>query len=233
MAERPARARPDRGVPAGAGLDSAALEGAGPQGGGLDGAGTDGAGRDGGGTDGAGLDGPANVFGALALIVADQMADVTASAAGRSDSAPAALAALLHFLDRPSVDLLRQVLGLTSSGTVRLLDRLAESGFIERGPGADGRSTAITLTDAGAVRAREVCAARTAVLDRALSALSAQERAQFSTLVAKVLVGMMRGPGAVRWMCRLCDTAVCRGAPGGCPVGNAARERYADRMNRS
>jgi DNA-binding MarR family transcriptional regulator len=175
-----------------------------------------------------GLDGPANVFGALALIVADQMADVTASAAGRSDSAPAALAALHHFLDRPSVDLLRQVLGLTSSGTVRLLDRLAESGLIERGPGADGRSTAVALTDAGAAKAQEVCGARASVLQRALSALSPDEQAQLSRLTAKMLVGMMRGPGAVRWMCRLCDTSVCRGAPGGCPVGNAARERYAD-----
>jgi hypothetical protein len=41
-----------------------------------------------------------------------------------------------------------------------------------------------------------------------------------------MLVGLMRGPGAVRWMCRLCDTGSCRGAQGGCPVGNAARERY-------
>jgi DNA-binding MarR family transcriptional regulator len=167
------------------------------------------------------------VFGALALILADQMADVTASAAGRSDSAPAALAALHHFLDRPSVDRLRQVLGLTSSGTVRLLDRLAESGLIDRGPGADGRSTAVSLTPAGTAIAQEVCDARTAVLHRALSALSPPERAEFSTLAAKMLVGMMRGPGATRWMCRLCDTAVCRGAPGGCPVGNAARERPA------
>jgi len=30
----------------------------------------------------------------------------------------------------------------------------------------------------------------------------------------------------VRWICRLCDTGACRGAAGGCPVGNAARERY-------
>ena len=95
------------------------------------------------------LDRPANVFGALALLVADQMADATAVAAGRADSAPAALAALLHFLDRPSVDLLRQVLGLTSSGTVRLLDRLTESGFVERAEGRDKRSTAIVLTEAG------------------------------------------------------------------------------------
>lgn len=175
----------------------------------------------------AGLDGPANVFGALALIVTDQMADATAAAAGRSDSAPAALAALQHFLDRPSVDLLRQVLGLTSSGTVRLLDRLADSGLVERSPGADARSTAVELTAAGAARARQVCDERTAVLERALAPLTPAERAEFTTLAAKVLVGMMRGPGATRWMCRLCDTGVCRAAPGGCPVGNAARQRYA------
>jgi DNA-binding MarR family transcriptional regulator len=174
-----------------------------------------------------GLDGPANVVGALALIVADQMADATAEAAGRADSAPAALAALHHFLDRPSVDRLRQVLGLTSSGTVRLLDRLAESGLIERGPGADGRTTAVTLTGTGRAVAEQVCEARAAVLDRALSALAPDERAEFTRLAGKMLVGMMRGPGAVRWMCRLCDTGICRGAPGGCPVGNAARDKYA------
>jgi DNA-binding MarR family transcriptional regulator len=173
-----------------------------------------------------GLDGPANVFGALALIVADQMADATASAAGRTDSAPAALAALHHFLDRPSVDRLRQVLGLTSSGTVRLLDRLAESGLIERRPGADGRTTAVILTGTGRTAAEQVCGARAAVLDRALSTLTPDDRAEFTELAGKVLVGLMRGPGAVRWMCRLCDTGICRDAPGGCPVGNAARERY-------
>jgi DNA-binding MarR family transcriptional regulator len=177
---------------------------------------------------GAGLDGPANVFGALALMVADQMADVTSAAAGRSDSAPAALAALHHFLDRPSVDLLRQVLGLSSSGTVRLLDRLAESGLIERGPGTDARSTAVSLTAAGRDVAERVGRERGDVLDRALSVLTPGERADFTALAGKVLVGLMRGPGATRWMCRLCDTGVCRGAPGGCPVGNAARERYAD-----
>jgi DNA-binding MarR family transcriptional regulator len=174
----------------------------------------------------ASLDRPANVFGALALVVTDQIADATAEAAGRADSAPAALAALLHFLDRPSVDLLRQVLGLTSSGTVRLLDRLADGGYVERQEGADRRSTAIVLTDAGRTAAEEVCRARSDVLDRATAALSAAERAEFDRLIGKMLVGMMRGPGAVRWICRLCDTGICRGSPGGCPAGNAARERY-------
>jgi DNA-binding MarR family transcriptional regulator len=175
----------------------------------------------------ADLDRPANVFGALALVVADQIADAAASAAGRSESAPAALAALLHFLDRPSVDLLRQVLGLTSSGTVRLLDRLQEAGLVERADGEDRRSTAIVLTEAGTAAAEQVCRARAGVLDRVLAVLSPDERADVDRLAGKMLVAMRRGPGAVRWICRLCDTGICRGAPGGCPVGNAARERNA------
>jgi DNA-binding MarR family transcriptional regulator len=172
------------------------------------------------------LDRAANLAGALALVIADQMAAAEAAAAGRSDSAPAALSALLHFLRRPSVDVLRQVLGLTSSGTVRLVDRLQESGYVERGPGDDGRSTSVSLTESGQDAAQRVSQARAAVLERALAVLTPDERAAFEELTGKVLVGLMRGPGATRWICRLCDIGVCRGTEGGCPVGNEARERY-------
>ena len=182
-----------------------------------------------GAVDGTGaLDRTGNVFGALSLVVADQAADAIAEAAGRSESAAAALSALLHFLDRPSVDRLRQVLGLTSSGTVRLLDRLEESGYVRRAAGADGRSTSVVLTEPGRQAAARVSRARAEVLRRSLAVLSDTERETFEVLAGKVLVGMMRGPGATRWICRLCDIGVCRGAAGGCPVGNAARERYSD-----
>jgi len=172
------------------------------------------------------LDQAANLLGALSLMIADQLADAMGEAGGRPESAAAALSALLHFLDRPSVDLLRQVLGLTSSGTVRLVDKMAESGYVERGPGTDRRSTSVALTTAGRAAAERVGAARTEVLDRALAVLSAREREMLRQVMGKMLVGLMREPGAVRWMCRLCDTGICRGAEGGCPVGNAARERY-------
>ena len=171
-----------------------------------------------------GFDRAANLLGALSLVVADRAAGATAAAAGRSESGAAALSALLHFLDRPSVDLLRQVLGLTSSGTVRLLDRLAESGYIRREPGADGRSTSVILTDAGRSAAREVTQARARVLTGALAALSPAERATFQRLAGKMLVGMRRGPGATRWICRLCDIGVCRGAGSGCPFRSDARD---------
>ena len=176
----------------------------------------------------AALDRAGNVFGALSLVVADQAADAIAEAAGRSESAAAALSALLHFLDRPSVDRLGQVLGLTSSGTVRLVDRLEESGYVRRTRGADGRTTSVVLTEAGRLAAARVTLARAEVLERSLAVLSDAERQTFELLAGKVLVGMMRGPGATRWMCRLCDVGVCRGAEGSCPVRNAAIERYSD-----
>jgi DNA-binding MarR family transcriptional regulator len=172
-----------------------------------------------------GFDRAANLLGALSLVVADRAADATATAGGRSESGAAALSALLHFLDRPSVDLLRQVLGLTSSGTVRLLDRLAESGYIRRDPGTDGRSTSVALTDVGKRAAHQVTQARARVLMGALAALTAGEREAFEELAGKMLVSMRRGPGATRWICRLCDIGVCRGAGNGCPFLSDARDR--------
>ncbi len=182
------------------------------------------------------------MLGALALVIADQMAEAMAEAGYRaaaadqsgspgrparlSESGAAALAALLHFLGHPTVDLLRQVLGLTSSGTVRLVDRLAESGYVQRGPGTDGRSTTISLTAAGAAAAQQVAGARAAVLGGAVAPLTVAERAELDRLAGKMLVGMMREPGATRWICRLCDVGMCRSTLGGCPVGNAAIERY-------
>lgn len=167
-----------------------------------------------------------NLLGALALAVTDRMSDAVAAAAGQSQTAAAALSALYHFLDAPSVDLLRQVLGLTSSGTVRLLDRLQAAGYVTRGAGGDGRSTAVMLTAAGREAAQRVSAARARLLEDTLSQLSDDERATFEALVSKILVGMMREPGAVRWTCRLCDTGTCRSEPGDCPFAIEARRRY-------
>lgn len=167
-----------------------------------------------------------NLLGALALAISDRMSDAVAGAAGHSLTAATALSALHHFLDAPSIDRLRQVLGLTSSGTVRLVDRLEVAGYVTRGAGSDGRSTAITLTSQGRAVADQVSAARTRVLDDALSRLSDDERETFEAVTAKVLAGLMREPGAVRWTCRLCDTGACRSEPGECPIAAEARRRY-------
>ena len=168
----------------------------------------------------------ANVLGALALVVADQTADAVVEAAGHGSSDAAALSALHQFLDRPSVDLLRRVLGLTPSGTVRQVDRLERKGLVSRGPGPDGRTAAIALTPAGRRLARRVSQARSDVLRSSLSELGDDEVEQLDRLVGKLLVGRMRGPGATRWICRMCDLEACGRAEGRCPVANEARARY-------
>jgi rubrerythrin len=65
------------------------------------------------------------------------------------------------------------------------------------------------------------------VLTGALEVLEPHEREQLDALLARVLPGLIRGPGATRWMCRLCDMTACGRDAGRCPVANAARERYA------
>jgi DNA-binding MarR family transcriptional regulator len=152
-----------------------------------------------------------NVLGALALALTDRMTT-------GSPSDAAALSALHHFLRDPSIDLLRQVLGLTHSGTVRLVDRLAADGLVRRAAGADARTTVVRLTAAGRRAARRVSDTRATALGDALGALSAAEQEQLADLAGRVLVGLRRGAGATRWTCRLCDTTACGRLEGRCPV---------------
>lgn len=176
------------------------------------------------------LDRAGNLLGALSLAVADRTSEAVGDAAGQSESAAIALSALRHFLDAPSVDKLRRVLGLTPSGAVRLVDRLQSAGYVERRPGAhDARSVSVHLTPSGRRAAERVSRARAEVLDGALATLGSQEREQFEELLALVIPGMIRGPGATRWMCRLCDMGACQRDQGRCPAANAARARFGAR----
>jgi DNA-binding MarR family transcriptional regulator len=168
----------------------------------------------------------ANLLGALSLVLHDRLMEAISAAIGQSESAAAALSSLENFVDQPSVGLLHRVLGLTPSGAVRLVDRLEAEGYLERRGGADGRSTRVHLTRTGRRAARRGAAARAEVLEHALSVLSAEERQVLDRLLSLLLVGMMRGPDARRFMCRLCDARACGHAEGRCPVRNAAREQF-------
>jgi DNA-binding MarR family transcriptional regulator len=172
--------------------------------------------------------GEANLLGALALIVTDRTTDAIVAAGGQSDTAAAALSALDHFLDRPTIDRLRRVLGLTPSGTVRLVDRLAAVGYVTRDAGADGRSRAVVLTEEGRRAAERIAAARAAVLENAVADLSPTERATLRGLLGKVMATIVHDKtDGVRWICRLCDLAACGRDEGDCPTANAAAARRA------
>jgi DNA-binding MarR family transcriptional regulator len=115
------------------------------------------------------------------------------------------------------VDQLRQVLGLTPSGTVRLVDRLADTGYVVRHPGADARSTSLELTDEGRVVAEAVSEARAQLLVNLVGGLDADEQAGLDRIASTLLRSMKRGPGATRWICRVCDTQACGRDAGLCP----------------
>ena len=169
------------------------------------------------------FDETANRLGALALRLTDRMEQAVTAEGVRSLSAATALSAIHRFLDRPSIDALRRVLGLSSSAVVRLVDGLEADGLVVRGKGADARVTSIELTRAGRRVAKDVVAARAAVLDDALSPLAAGERARLGRAIDTVLIGLVQGPRPGPAMCRLCDTEVCgaeRGRP--CPVTQQA-----------
>jgi DNA-binding MarR family transcriptional regulator len=175
---------------------------------------------------GAELDHTANLLGALVLSLHDRMSEAIEDASGQGESGAATLSVLADFLDRPTISRLRAVVGLTPSGGVRLVDRLEEERYLTREPGADARSRSIELTRAGRRAAEEVRRSRAEVMRHALSGLSEQERRRLDRLLARVLVQLIRGLGAERWMCRLCDTGACGRADGACPVANEAKRRF-------
>ncbi|GIJ61435.1 hypothetical protein Vau01_089510 [Virgisporangium aurantiacum] len=167
------------------------------------------------------------MLGALAQAVTDRTTAAITAATGQSPSAAAALTALDQFLDRPTLDRLRLVLGLTPSGAVRLVDRLSQAGLVTRGPGGDGRSRSVMLTERGRAAAAEVAAARATVLRDLLGDFSAADRKTLGRLLDRLMAGVVAGKDGGGWICRQCDLAACERAAGRCPAANAAAAKYA------
>ena len=96
-----------------------------------------------------------NLLGAWALAVSDRVGAAAAAAAGRGGQAPAALVALHQFAGGSTIEELRQVLGLSHSAAVRLIDSLVADGHVARHQAADDRrSVALILTASGRTTAR-------------------------------------------------------------------------------
>jgi DNA-binding MarR family transcriptional regulator len=167
----------------------------------------------------------------LSLVVADRMNAAVEAVAALGPSAPAALAALHEFLDGGSVSQLSSVLGLTHSGTVRLVDRLAVEGLVERAGAQDGRAVSVVLTRRGRRLALQIRQAREEALTSALSALAPDEVSNLAAALDTMLTTVTRARAEERsahshdrpqpWLCRLCDFSACGRSEGNCPVNNA------------
>jgi MarR family transcriptional regulator, negative regulator of the multidrug operon emrRAB len=157
----------------------------------------------------------ANLLGALVTALHDELEAATSEAAAHGSAFPAALVSILGEPGM-SIETLRRILGVSHSGTVRLLDQLEAERLVERKAGPDGRTVALHLTAAGRRQAKAVQGARLAVLDNALGLLTAQERSQLLRLNEKLLGGLTRDRDHSDHICRLCDLAACPGSS--CPV---------------
>ena len=166
-----------------------------------------------------------NVLGALGLVLADRLAESAERAGGQS--AAAALVTLYSTRAGVRIDGLARVVGLSHSGAVRLVDRLAADGLVERRRGADQRSAALHLTPVGRRAARRVLAERQSAMHSVLSLLTDDQRGQLADLSESVLRELAQAPAAEARLCRLCDLDGCGRSSGDCPVARPRTRRAA------
>ncbi|CAN5850750.1 MarR family transcriptional regulator [soil metagenome] len=169
-----------------------------------------------------------NLLGAQALALTDRLlAAELAPTAGTSASERAALVTLLAHHDH-TVAWLGGVLGLTSSGITRLVDRLVAAGWVTRTVGIDARSRRVRLTRPGRNRAQALLRARRAAMADALGALSQTDRRELERLL-ELVVGNLTGRRlpALR-VCRLCDRSACTSDGRDCPLEHAVTAENSD-----
>jgi DNA-binding MarR family transcriptional regulator len=115
---------------------------------------------------------------------------------------------LIHEHDGCSVDWLRHRIGLTQSGTVRLVDRLEERGLVTR-TAAAGRGVPLGVSSAGHQRLSAWQQARQAVTERLLEGLPAGKRRAVVSGMAGALRADTRQRLQADATCRTCCWADC------------------------
>lgn len=116
--------------------------------------------------------------------------------------------------DGCSVEWLRHRVGLTQSGTVRLVDRLEDRGLLTRGATA-GRGVPLQVSASGHERLRAWRQARAAVAEGLLGGLAEPDRSAVVDGMATALRTGTRRRSDADVTCRTCSWAEC-GAD--CPV---------------
>ncbi|MDY6940866.1 MAG: MarR family transcriptional regulator [Cyanobacteriota bacterium] len=162
-----------------------------------------------------------NLLGALALGLVDRLNAVITDRTGYGGETSAALVTL-GVQPGISIDTLRQILNRSHPGTVRLIDRLEKDGFVERRSGADRRTLALFLTEAGQQKRLAILDRRQQQLHLAMSCLSTAEQKQLTKLLEKMLSAMTTDELRAYALCRLCEEEVCPSEL--CPVDRKYRQ---------
>jgi len=147
-----------------------------------------------------------NVLAAWAMVVHDQLGDGMRELG--LESRELAALTLVEQHDGCSLDWLRERIGLTQSGTVRLVDRLAARDLLRRGA-PRGRAVPLHLTARGARVLRRWAAARDAITGGLLAGLPESDRRHLVTALAQALEGQPRIRAQADATCRTCTWPAC------------------------
>ena len=154
----------------------------------------------------------ANLLGVVGLAVANRIEASAREVLNRVGETPAALVVIGYDLG-PSNDDLRRILGLSHTGTVRLVDRLVADGLVERRQGRDKRAIALYATRRGKAVREDLLQGRLAAIRPLLAPLTRAEEDTFAALLHKILASMETTDLQRRTLCRLCDDRVCSDCP--------------------
>jgi MarR family transcriptional regulator, negative regulator of the multidrug operon emrRAB len=149
-----------------------------------------------------------NIFGALALAVADKLRETVESTSGYIAAAPSAIVQI-GANPNESIDKLRQTLELSHSAAVRIAERLESDGLIRKSRGSDGRVAMLTLTPAGRSVMYDILLDRQTLLNGILADLAADDWAALGRIAEKVMPRLVATRHESDHVCRLCDEDVC------------------------
>jgi DNA-binding MarR family transcriptional regulator len=173
-----------------------------------------------------------NLVAVTALGLTDRLHELGTQLAGVEDfTAATALVALLDFSPRGSLRQLSEILAMTHSGAVRLVDRLEAAGLVRREAGRDERSRAVVLTRKGRTAAQAMRAHRGSVTAGLLEGLSNRQRTQLTSVCELLVANLTRQRLTQRAnssipaggaLCRWCDFGACGRPAGNCPAALVA-----------
>jgi MarR family transcriptional regulator, negative regulator of the multidrug operon emrRAB len=158
----------------------------------------------------------ANILGALAVLIQDRVEGTWQSSL---DLSPMAAAALVQIEGEPgcTIELVAGRIGLTHSATVRVIDKLAERGLVEKDRARkDARAQSLKLSKTGKRVAQQLHEARNQVTDDLLAGLAPAQRAGLEQAIRAILHRCVNPGREADVTCRVCDDRRC--SPEICPI---------------
>jgi DNA-binding MarR family transcriptional regulator len=159
-----------------------------------------------------------NLLAALSMLIDDTLRRSETSHTSLGSNDAAALVSIGH---RPnlSIETLSTTLGLTHSGTVRLVDRLETAGKVVRRR-TNGRDVQLRLTPSGHRTVKSIEKTRIDAVARLVPDLSETETRCLDAVLARILAAQAHADADLYRICRMCDFDACR-AEHPCPVDAA------------